>query len=143
MKKITSTSFIICCFLCALSSCDSSQKKEVNKSKPLAVTKKPALNREDEIINLIVNLEEVKRKTAEVKKLSKGKRTLSTYIENTPTDKDPYYWVKVSEDNGGSLVAYYTFAVDPKTRNISYYDNMQDSMISLDQWRKSTPVAER
>jgi hypothetical protein len=98
---------------------------------------------EDEVVNLIMNLEEVKRKTAQVKKLSKGKRTLMTYVETPPTGKDPNYWVKVSEDNGGSLVAYYTFAVDAKTHRIAYYDDIDDTTISLEEWRKTVPVTDR
>ncbi|WP_142531265.1 hypothetical protein [Pedobacter westerhofensis] len=98
---------------------------------------------EDEVVNLIMNLKEVKHKTAYVKKLSKGKRTLMTYVETPPTSKDPNYWVKVSEDNGESLVAYYTFAVDAKTHRIAYYDDLHDTTISLEEWRKTVSVSDR
>lgn len=125
-----------------LSSCDHS--KQGTKQHPPAVTAQSAtIKSEDEVVNLIMNLEEVKRKSAQVKKLSKGKRTLMTYVETPPTGKDPNYYIKVSEDNGQSLVAYYTFAVDSKTRRIAYYDDIHDTMISLDEWRRSVPVTDR
>jgi hypothetical protein len=50
----------------------------------------------------------------------------------------PNYTVKVAEDNGGSLVAYYTFAVDGKSHQIRYYDEINGSMIPLEQWRNNT-----
>ncbi|WP_374951063.1 hypothetical protein [Mucilaginibacter sp.] len=90
-----------------------------------------------------MNLEEVKRKTAQVKRLSNGKRTLMTYVETPPTGKDPNYWVKVSEDNGESLVAYYTFAVDAKTHRIAYYDDIHDATIPLGEWRKTVALSDR
>jgi hypothetical protein len=88
-------------------------------------------------------LNEVKRKNALIMKESNGKRRLSTYVETLPTVADPYYWVKVAEDNGGSFVTYYSFGVQAKTHAIVFYDVMQDSLFSLSQWRKTTPVGER
>ena len=90
-----------------------------------------------------MNLEEIKRATAAVERGSKGKRTLSTYVESPPTNDDPNYWVKVAEDNGDTYVTYYTFAVDARTRNISYYDVVDGNLISLAKWRQSTPLADR
>jgi hypothetical protein len=103
-----------------------------------AISKEDDSKREDQIVNLIMNLEEVKQKAQEVEKLSHGKRHLSSYIETSPTTTDPYYWVKVAEDNGDNYVTYYTFAVDSKTQSIKYYDVINDSLVSLSQWRKST-----
>ncbi|EHQ24858.1 hypothetical protein [Mucilaginibacter paludis] len=148
MKKINNYSLRICCSLLCLqaftiTSCEHHQKNETIKKKHTAIAKPAASNQEDQVVSLITNLDEVKRKTAEVKKDSKGKRSLVTYVDSPPTGKDPYYWVKVAEDNGGSLVAYYTFAVDGKTHRISYYDVITDSVISLEQWRKTVADNER
>ncbi|WP_462267391.1 hypothetical protein [Mucilaginibacter sp.] len=92
---------------------------------------------EDKAVDLIMKLDEVKRKNAEVEKLSQGKRRLSTYVETSPTAADPNYWVKVAENNGGSYVTYYTFAVHNKTGTIHYYDIERDTLISLEEWRKN------
>ncbi len=120
---------LLCLVAFTITSCVRHQKSETKHSKHAAITKPAVLNQEDQVAKLIMNLDEVKHKTAEVEKESKGKRSLVTYVENTPTDKDPNYWVKVAEDNGGSLVTYYTFAVDGKSRNISYYDAVNDVVI--------------
>jgi hypothetical protein len=133
---------VFCLVLVTLISCDHS--KQGAKQHPPAVNPQSSkVKPEDEVVNLVMNLEEVKRKSAQVKNLSKGKRTLMTYVETPPTGKDSNYWVKVSEDNGESLVAYYTFAVDAKSLRISYYDDIHDTTISLDEWRKSVPVNAR
>jgi hypothetical protein len=134
--------FLLCFIAVTVIACQSPQKKEAVKHQQKSI--KPAvINEEDQIIGLIMNLDEVKRKSALIKKESKGKRHLSTYVETPPTAADPYYWVKVAEDNGGSFVTYYSFGVHAKTHTINYYDVMQDSLISLSQWRKTTPANER
>ena len=118
--------------------------KEQAKRDPQPVAKaKGFIKEEDIVVNLIMNLDEVKHKSAQVVKASKGDRHLSTYIEIRPTVTDPYYSVKVAEDNGGSYVAYYSFAVHSKTHEIAYYDVIRDSLISINQWRKTTPAKER
>lgn len=147
MKIIFRLSFQTrCCLIClwsiTLTSCEHHQKTQVMKSSH-AVIKPVVQNEEDQIIRLVMNLDEVKRKTAQVKEASSGKRNLATYIENSPTDKDPNYWVKVAEDNGGSLVTYYTFAIDRRSHKISYYDNTKDALVPLTTWRKTTPADER
>jgi ribosomal protein S15P/S13E len=123
-------------------SCQPQQEKQAKKNFTKATPATVVSNDEEQAINLIMALEEIKRKSAQVEKDSHGKRHLATYAETMPTATDPNYWIKVAEDNGGSYVTYYTFAVNSKTRKISYYDPMQDSLISLDQWRK-IPMAER
>ena len=134
--------FLPCFIALTVTACKSPQKKEVVKHQQKTV-KQALMKEEDQVVNLIMNLDEVKRKSAMVVKESKGKRHLSTYIETPPTATDPYYWVKVAEDNGGNYVTYYSFGVQARTHAIQYYDAMQDSLISLNQWRKSTPQDER
>ena len=147
MSKLPKFSFckcylLFCLAFFTLTSCDHS-KQGIKQLSPAVKAQLPSVKPEDEVVNMIMNLEEVKRKTAQVKKLSKGKRTLTTYVETPPTDNDPNYWVKVSEDNGGSLVTYYTFAVDAKTHDIFYYDDIHDTTLSLEEWRKTIPVSDR
>jgi len=124
-------------------SCQQRPQQQV-KPKPQGVNKEVTVSAQEEhLVKLIMNLEEVKRKSAIIEQESKGKRHLATYVETLPTADDPNYWIKVAEDNGGSYVTYYTFAVDGKTQLIRYYDVMQDSLLSLEQWRQSIPAGER
>ena len=125
-----------------LVSCESSPKKGTANVKR-QIDKLASATPEEAAIDRVMDLEEVKRKDAEVKKLSKGKRHLSVYVETPPTPTDSYYWIKVAEDNGGSYVTCYTFAVDSKTRDVRYYDPMQDSLLTIEDWRKNTPLSDR
>jgi hypothetical protein len=124
-------------------SCQPADQKKVKKERKQVMDATVVPKPEDQAVNLIMNLEEVKRKSEQVERDSKGKRHLSTYVETPPTDADLNYWIKVAEDNGGSYVTYYTFAVNSKNREISYYDAINDSLISLSQWRRTTPLEER
>ena len=113
------------------------------KPKPAKVQAKKKVNTEEQIAHMVMDLEEVKRKTAMVERLSKGTRTLSTYVESPPTAEDPCYCVKVAEDNGSNYVTYYTFNVSPVDYSISYYDVVVGEFIPLNQWRKTTPLSDR
>ncbi len=101
-----------------------------------------SLNREDRVVKQVMALPEIEQKNTEVEQSSKGQRHLSGYINSLPTSKDPYYWVDIAEDNGDSYVTYYTFAVDRRDFKIRYYDPVQDSLISLEEWRKNALVNE-
>ena len=141
MRKIDKLIFGSLCLFLSTMGLQSCQQE--SKPKQTVVVKPKPVNQEESIVRLIMNLEEIKRATAAVERGSKGKRTLSTYVESPPTSDDPNYWVKVAEDNGDTYVTYYTFAVDARTRNISYYDVVDGNLISLAKWRQSTPLADR
>jgi hypothetical protein len=143
MKTLSLNVLLLCGILCLLMvSCQPTHNKESSATQKKAV-KTVAINPEDAVVNLVMNLGEVKRKMAEVNRESNGKRHLSAFVDTLPTKLDPHYWVKMAEDNGGSYVAYYTFAVNSKTRDIHYYDPMQDSLIAIEKWRETTPLSER
>jgi len=139
----TSAYYFICLACLVITACDAKKQNESGKYHKQAAGPNIAVSKEDKVITLVMELDEVKRKSAQVTKNSNGKRHLATYVETLPTATDPNYWVKVAEDNGGSYVTYYSFAVDAATHNICYYDVTQDSLISITQWRKTIPVNER
>jgi hypothetical protein len=141
--SITYQSFVILLTGIMLTACQPEKDKKTELPSVKTTAKPATLNEQDQVVNLIMNLEEVKRKSEQVKTDSKGKRHLETYVETPPTAQDPNYWVKVAEDNGNSLVAYYIFAVNSKTRQISHYDEITDTLVPLSQWREQTPANER
>jgi hypothetical protein len=119
-----------------ISSCQPTDKKTSTPSQK--IKEKPFKNKEDVVIDQVMALPEIKQKNIEVEKNSKGKRHLLGYVVTLSTSKDPYYWVNVAEDNGDSYVTYYTFTVDNRDLHIEYYDPVQDSLISIEQWRKDS-----
>jgi hypothetical protein len=91
---------------------------------------------ESKVCNLIASLPEVINANNYVKKTSKGKRHLMTFIESDPTKETPYYWVKVAEDNGSTYYTHFNFYVTPKTYTIKYLDAITGKAIPLTQCSK-------
>ncbi len=150
MKKLNYTSLNYTSLSCSLllviltlTACNQRKNLSVEKNAPQQNSQSNRNISEDEAVNLIKNLEEVKRKNELVVKDSQGKRHLSTYTETLPTSNDPNYYVKVAEDNGGSYVTYYIFAVNSRNKAISFYDVINDKLLSLNTWRRTTPPNER
>ncbi len=145
MKRLnyTSLSGSLLLVILTLMACNQREKLSVEKNESQQDSQSSRILSEDEAVNLIKNLEEVERKNKLVVKDSQGKRHLSTYAETLPTPKDPNYYVKVAEDNGGSYVTYYIFAVNSRNKAISFYDVLNDKLLPLNTWRRTTPPNER
>ncbi len=94
---------------------------------------------ENKILDTVLSLPEVKSSAAYIEKRTKGKRHLASVIYRKPGNNQPYYWVKVWEDNGYSYVSWYNFYVYPKTFLIKYLDTAKDKAIDLATWRKRQP----
>ena len=93
---------------------------------------------ETQIIDAVAQLPEVKLKKAEIERITKGKRHLKIIIYATPQEaQKDYYWVKVVEDNGTSLVTHFNFYVYPQNLKIRYYDIANDKIMNLKTWRKT------
>jgi len=91
---------------------------------------------ENKIVDTIFKLKEVKQRASYIKKVTKGKRHLSIFIEGEPSQENPYYWIKVWEDNGSNFVTHFHFFVYPNPFEIKFYDVVTDTAISLEEWRR-------
>jgi hypothetical protein len=81
-------------------------------------------------------LTEVKERAKYLEKQTEGKRHLQIWIADTPSIKQPYYYVQVGEDNGTNFVTHFNFYVYPDSMRIMYYDTQNDTELTLDKWRK-------
>lgn len=91
---------------------------------------------ERNIVDTIASLKEVKDRAEYVRKQTDGGRHLRYTIWQRPTTKQPYYWVKVLEDNGTSSHTHFNFYVRPKPFQVFYYDAVNDTLLDLAAWRK-------
>jgi hypothetical protein len=91
---------------------------------------------ESKVCNLISRLPEVINADNYVKKATKTKRHLFSYLASAPTQDVPYYWVKVAEDNGATYHAHFHFYVEPKTYRIFYLDIVTDKILPESKCRK-------
>jgi len=104
---------------------DSAQNENVDKS-----------SIEDQIIDNILELPEIKERSDYIVKETNGERHLKVWIAATPKETGSYYLIKAGEDNGMSLVTHFDFYVYPETMEIKYYDVITDSQLSLSEWRE-------
>ncbi len=92
---------------------------------------------EEKVIDTIFKLTEVKKRTNYIEQQTNGERHLKIWVADTPNLPDKkYYWIKVGEDNGTSLVTHFNFYVYPDSMRIMYYDINDDKEIGLDTWRR-------
>ncbi|MFC0516618.1 hypothetical protein ACFFGT_20595 [Mucilaginibacter angelicae] len=87
-------------------------------------------------MDLILDLQEVKRANSYVVKHSHNKRHLLDYINGRPVKKGGDYWVKVCEDNGYAYFTHFNFFVNSNTLAIRYMDVVTGDYIPLDVLRK-------
>ena len=90
----------------------------------------------EKVMNLVWRLPEVQQKAAEIRRLSNGKVSVKLMLETTPTKTEPYYTVRVFEDNPDRIVTLYWFRVNMPGERITVQDEITGEYISLEQWRK-------
>ena len=133
--------YVICLLMLTLPACQQYKPEKLNSGKASSAALSPEPSeKEENAVNRVMSLPEMKQAGKEIQKGSKGKNHLAAYVETEPTAAEPYYWVKAGEDNGGSIVAGYMFTVNSKTGEIRYYDMTRDTMVTLAQWRKDNAV---
>lgn len=122
-------------------SCQSPEKKETvdenkNKQTDSIVAVKTEISDEDKCVSLIDTLPEIEALVDNIAKNSQEKNHLTIWIAADPSEtKIKYYWVKVGEDNGENIATLYNFYVDPKLDQVLYYDVVNDTLITLEEWR--------
>jgi hypothetical protein len=92
---------------------------------------------ETKIVDTVFSLKEVKDWSVYLERETKNKRHIQLLISDTPTNKFPYYWISVGEDNGSMFVTHSNFFVHPKSLQILYLDTVNDDTLTLGKWRKS------
>lgn len=125
------TTFILIILSCSL------KDKEINTSKRSLTFQKTNYLSDNEIIELIGNLKEVKFEIQRIKKNSNQEREgLIMIWRNAEIKKDSCCWVKVGEDNVDAFATHFNFFVNVVNKEIKYLDVISGDKISLDEWRK-------
>ena len=86
-------------------------------------------------MDAVATLPEVKEWGKYLEQQTQGARHMKLWSWGTPKPDAPYYWIKVGEDNGMSLVAQFNFYVYPESGRIMYYDVVEGERITLEAWR--------
>jgi ribosomal protein S6 len=91
---------------------------------------------EEKILDTIASLPETKERASYIESQTKGKRNLAYQIFSSPHSMNANYWVKAVEDNGDSYVTHFNFYVNPISFEIKYLDIVNDTAITLEEWRR-------
>lgn len=137
---------LILLFSTLLFACTSSTTTEEETSTQPSEMLQPTENQEmttpkspqslDAIFDQIRKFPKVQERSKYVEKQSDGKRKLELKLQQEPSANDPFYWIEAGEDNGSSFVPHFQFAIDEKTKEIFYYDDLSGQKITLEEWNK-------
>lgn len=122
-------------------SCNSPEKMEQTETseneKADSITEvKPEISEEDKCISLVDTLPEINSLAEEIENNSNEKNHLTIWVAAKPSEtKIKYYWVKVGEENRDNITTLLNFYVDPRHEEVLYYDVVNDTLITLEEWR--------
>ncbi|BAY18690.1 hypothetical protein NIES2109_52970 [Nostoc sp. HK-01] len=91
---------------------------------------------EDTALNLVWKLPQVQRKAKEIERLSKGTIKLGAIVDGSPTPNEPYYKIRIFENQSDYDSTIYWFRVFNDSGLIEVLDVIENKYISLDEWRE-------
>ncbi|MBU7581621.1 MAG: hypothetical protein KAF91_01690 [Nostoc sp. TH1S01] len=91
---------------------------------------------EETALNLVWKLPQVQRKAREIARLSKGTIKLGAVVDGSPTANEPYYTIRIFENQPDYDSTIYWFRVNNNTGLIEVLDLIENKYISLDEWRE-------
>jgi hypothetical protein len=87
-------------------------------------------------LNLVWKLPQVQRKAREIQRLSKGTIKVGAIVDGSPTLNEPYYTIRIFEEQPDHDSTIYWFRVSSTNRVIEALDVIENKYISLEEWRQ-------
>ncbi|MCC5638910.1 hypothetical protein LC593_24385 [Nostoc sp. CHAB 5844] len=87
-------------------------------------------------LNLVWKLPQVQRKAREIERLSKGSIKVGAVVDGSPTPNEPYYTIRIFENQPDHDSTIYWFRVFSTSGVIEVLDVIENKYISLDEWRE-------
>ena len=87
----------------------------------------------DTVLDIVSGLDEV----ANLEKRLNINGNKSIIILETPNTNFEYFLVQVGNSNGERFEPIYNFYITPKSHFIYFFDTLNDTIISLEDWRKT------
>src|SRR5262249_1271402 len=94
---------------------------------------------EEFAMDTVLRLPEVRESDAYIRRVTKGKRHLSSLVYGEPDSVKPYYWIAVGEDNGMAFVTHFGFRVYENSGKVRCYETIKDTASDLASWRQAPP----
>ncbi|WP_029902155.1 hypothetical protein [Prevotella sp. 10(H)] len=114
-------------------------KNDVNKAIVYDFTKLPksdtlSTHLEDSLLDVILDLPEMKEFSKQIEKKTGGKHGAAAYM--LPEDSDSIYIVNVGFNGEEKFETSYVFHIDRKTYNISAFHQQSGKVYPLEDWQK-------
>lgn len=87
-------------------------------------------------LNLVWKLPQVQRKAREIKRLSRGTIKVGAVVDSSPTPDEPYYTIRIFEEQPDHDSTIYWFRVFHANRMIEVLDVIDNKYISLEEWKE-------
>ncbi|MBD2439940.1 hypothetical protein [Nostoc sp. FACHB-110] len=87
-------------------------------------------------LNLVWKLPQVQRKAREIERLSRGAIKVGAVVDSSPTPDEPYYVVRIYEEQPDHDSTIYWFRVSSTNRVIEVLDLIENKYISLKEWQE-------
>lgn len=91
---------------------------------------------EETAFELVWNLPQVQYKARVIRRLSRGTIKVAAIVDGLPTPDDPYYTVRVYEDQPDHDSTIYWFRVSKTTGVVEALDVIENKYISLKEWQE-------
>ena len=106
-------------------------KQDSNK----LIVNKAITNKEEYILGLIKNIDEVKASDRYIDSLTNHKKGIASLIFK-PAKNEKYYFIQTGYDGENRFETYYNFYVDSATYEIKIQDVIEGDIVTLNGWRK-------
>lgn len=92
----------------------------------------------EKIVDVVAQLPEISLVENHIQKSTNGKSVVKLWIhEQSSENPKSLWWIKVGEDNGENMSTHINFKLNETGTQIWFYEIPSDSLIPLDDWRKS------
>jgi hypothetical protein len=117
-------------------SLESQSLPELNTAKIVEVAEVTRELDEKTALNLVWKLPQVQRKAREIQRLSKGAIKVGAVVYGSPTPDEPYYKIRIFENQPDHDSTIYWFRVSSTSGVIEVLDVIENKYISLDEWQE-------
>ncbi|MBW4612566.1 MAG: hypothetical protein KME21_04675 [Desmonostoc vinosum HA7617-LM4] len=108
----------------------------LDKPHAVKVAQTPREIGDKKALNLVWKLPQVQRKAREIQRLSRGTIKVAAIVDSSPTPSEPYYKVRVYEDEPDHNTTIYWFRVLNPSGVIEVLDILENKYISLEEWKE-------
>lgn len=91
---------------------------------------------EQTVLDKVTQLPEVLAIANYIDSTTNGARGVTIIVKHRPDKENCYYHIQVGFNSPDRLIIYYNFYIKSDDMQINYYDNADDTIIPIEEWRR-------